>query len=55
MKIGDKGIFLVNVNDAVFTYTGEIIDTDETHITFRDKYGKIWSYLRSSIISFEIK
>jgi len=53
MNIGDNYIIRVEVEGRTFTYTGKIISEDEFFITFKDKYGKTFSYNKNKIISFE--
>ena len=53
MNIGDTYIIRVDVEGRIFTYTGEIISEDEMFITFKDKYGKTFSYNKNKILSFE--
>jgi hypothetical protein len=53
MNIGDTYIIRIEVEGRLFTYTGKILSEDEHFITFRDKYGSIFSYNKNKIISFE--
>lgn len=53
MKINEKYILVFKVNDKILTYTGKIISIDDLFITFRDKFGKIISYNKLNLISFE--
>jgi hypothetical protein len=53
MNIGVTYIIRIQIDTRIFTYTGKIIEEDETFITFEDKYGKTFSYNKKNIISFE--
>jgi uncharacterized protein YxjI len=53
MNIGDTYIIRVDVEGRIFTYTGKIISEDSDFITFKDKYGKTFSYNKNKILSLE--
>ena len=53
MKRGDTYKIVIEVNERMLTYTGEIIEDDGTFITFKDKYGNTYSYNKNNIVSFE--
>ena len=42
-----------DIGGKIITFTCEIIDSDDSFITFKDKYGKILTYNKTNIISFE--
>ena len=43
----------IEVMKEELKYTATIVDIDDTFITFKDKFGKILSYNKNNIISFE--
>lgn len=53
MNIGDTYIIRIEVEERLFTYTGKIISDEDGFVTFKDKYGKTFSYNKKNIISFE--
>jgi hypothetical protein len=53
MKIGESYKIVIDVDSRVLTYTATIISDDGIFITFKDKFGKTFSYNRKNIISFE--
>ena len=53
MNIGDTYIIRVEVDNRIFTYTGKIISEDNDFITFKDKFGKTYSYNKNKILSLE--
>ena len=42
-----------NIGGKVITFTCEIIDDDDSFVTFKDKFGKTLTYNKSNIISSE--
>ena len=53
MNINKTYIIRINVDNRIFTYTGKIISEDEHFVTFLDIKGKVLSYNKTSILSFE--
>ena len=42
-----------DIGGKIITFTCEIIDEDDSFVTFKDKFGKILTYNKSNIISYE--
>ena len=51
--INSQYILVVQGNDRKLTYTCTITSLDETSISFRDKFGKEFSYRKDQILSSE--
>lgn len=53
MKIGSTYKIVVDINSRVLTFTGRITSEDERFISFIDRDGKLLTYNKDKIISFE--
>ena len=52
MIIGKKYKMVFNVFNKVLTYSGTVLEIDDTFIKFRDKYDEVISYSKTCLISY---
>lgn len=53
MNINEKYIIRIEVNGKFLTYTCKIISEDSNFVTFEDKFGKVYTYNKNNIVSYE--
>ena len=52
LQIGNSYKLQIKIGDKILTFTCEIIKIDADFITFKDKFGEVHSYHRSTIMSY---
>lgn len=48
--IGKKVKIIVNVEGVRYTYTAEVLDVTDSHITFIDKFGTKYSKILTEVL-----
>ena len=50
----DKKVkLIVKVQGQLLNYTAKVLEVSEQHITFYDKFGKVYSYLLKDIVEIQ--
>ena len=50
---GQNVKIIIKVQNNNLNYTAKVLDVSDTHITFYDKFGKVYSYLISDIVEIQ--
>ena len=53
VKAGSKYIFVIQIDQRVLTFTGEVISYKDGWLKFKDKFGEEVNYNQNSIISYK--
>ena len=53
MNINGQYIIRIEVNNKFLTYTCKLLSEDLHFITFEDKFGKIYTYNKNNVVSYE--